>query len=444
MSKPDSCASHDSAVRPDRRAFLAALALPAAAAVHPGWLRAPGAAALRELAETPGTPQQIAQDEDYWAEVARAYTVDRSALNFNNGGVSPATRFAQESEREHVAHAHRMPSHHLWREQQPKVETVRARLAKAWDVSAEEIALTRNASEGLQILQFGLDLEAGDAVLTTTQDYPRMLNTFRQRERREKIRLLQVPPPQPEEAVEVLVARFEEVLRQDDRVRVILVSHVINLTGHVMPVRAIADMARGYGVRVMVDGAHSFAHLDFKLRDLGVDFYATSLHKWLSAPHGTGLLYVRQECIADVWPLMAAADTQREDIRKFEEIGTHPLGPKLGIAEALTFHLAIGHARKLERFLYLRDRWARRLTRHDRVHLNTSLAPGRASGVANMAIDGLEPGEIYNHLWTKHRILTTTIGHLECRGVRVSPHVYTTLPEIDRFCEVIEDLLRTS
>jgi selenocysteine lyase/cysteine desulfurase len=222
------------------------------------------------------------------------------------------------------------------------------------------------------------------------------------------------------------------------RTRLILACHVINLTGQILPVAAIVELARQRGVPVIVDGAHALAHFPFDLHALGCDFYGSSLHKWLFAPHGTGLLYVRRERIGDLWPLMAAEETQKDDIRKFEEIGTHPAAGILAIAEALTFHELIGPARKAARLVHLRDAWARRLLSHQRVRLHTSLRPGLSCGIATVQIEGIESGALCEWLWSRHRILVTGIKHEEFEGIRVSPSVYTTLPELDRFCDAME------
>ena len=228
----------------------------------------------------------------------------------------------------------------MWRILEPQREPVRQRLARAFGCDGEEIALTRNASEGLQICQFGFDLEPGDEVLTTTQDYGRMITTFKQRERREGIVLRQFDIPVPAEDPAEIVRLFESHITP--RTRLILMCHMINLTGQILPVREVVAMGRRHGLPVIVDGAHSFAHFDFEHRDLDCDYYATSLHKWLFAPHGTGMLYVRRNLIADLWPLMAAPEPMSDDIRKFEEIGTHPAANYLAIAEALTFHQGLG------------------------------------------------------------------------------------------------------
>jgi selenocysteine lyase/cysteine desulfurase len=244
-----------------------------------------------------------------------------------------------------------------------------------------------------------------------------------------------VPAEDPNEIID----RFRAAIT--DQTRLILASHVINISGQVLPVKEIAAVGRARGIPVIIDGAHAFAHLDFTLAELDCDYYATSLHKWLFAPHGTGLLYVRRDRIRDTWPLMAAEETQDDDIRKFEQIGTHPAANTLAIAEALTFHQSIGNARKLQRLLYLRDYWAQRLIENDRVQLHTSLKPGAACAIATVNIEGVDPGDLTRHLWVNHRIIVTPVKHEQFQGIRVTPSVYTTLPELDRFCDAMGDVM---
>jgi len=392
------------------------------------------------MAEALSRANAASSEEGYWSEIARAFTVDRSLVNLNNGGVSPAPSFVQEAMKRHLDYSNTAPVYAMWRILEPQREAVRKRLARHWGVDAEEIALTRNASEGLQICQFGMDLARGDEVLTTDQDYPRMITTFQQRERREGIVLKQFPIPVPAEDPEEIVRLFEQNITP--KTKAILMCHVINLTGQILPVKEVAAMARERGIPVIVDGAHAFAHFDFKLSDLGCDYYATSLHKWLFAPHGTGLLYVRKDKIGSLWPMMAANEAQDDDIRKFEEIGTHPAAPYLAIAEALTFHQGIGGKRKEERLLHLRDYWAERLLENDRVTLNTSLLPGLACGLANVNVEGLDSGELTGWLFKEHRIIVTTIKHPQFEGMRITPSVYTTHEELDRFCDAVEQAMR--
>ena len=418
-----------------RRRFLGAAAAGIGALNLPR-MRPDALEIAADLRRHPASPAEAATDENFWAEVARAFTVDRTLVNLNNGGVSPSPSFVQEAMKRHLDFSNKAPTYTMWKVLEPQREGVRARIAREWGVDAEEVAFTRNASEGLQTCQFGYDLAAGDEVLTTTQDYGRMLTTFRQRERREGIVMRQIKVPVPAEDPAEVVRLFEEAITP--RTRLILMCHMINLTGQILPVRDVVRMARGHGVPVIVDGAHALAHFPFSIPDLACDNYSTSLHKWLFAPHGTGLLYVRKSEIPNVWPLMAAPDRMNGDIRKYEEIGTHPAANYLAIGEALTFHQGIGAERKAERLIYLRDYWANRLLENDRVRLNTSQKPGFACGIGNVYVDGLDTAALSAWLWEKHRIINVPIGHEECEGLRISPSVYTTLEELDRFAEAVE------
>ncbi len=423
-----------------RREFLGFMAYPAAAAVagpslFPPLISRDGAALAEELAAHPGKPGEVAADEDFWAAVQRAFTVDRSLINLNNGGVSPSPAWVQEAQKRQLDLSNRAPTYYMWQIQEPQREGVRQRMAREWGVDTGEIAFVRNASEGLQTCQFGMDLNRGDEVLTTTQDYPRMITTFRQRERREGIVLKQVQIPVPAEDPDEVVRRFEEAITP--RTRMILCCHVINLTGQIFPVKELAELGRRHGIPVVVDGAHALAHFDFRLSDLSVDYYATSLHKWLFAPHGTGLLYVSRDKIPGLWPLMAAPERMDDDIRKYEEIGTHPAAPYLAIGEALTFHQGIGGKRKEARLRYLRDYWARALLEHDRFRLNTSLDPAFSCGIGNVQLEGVDTGALNTWLWNRHRIISVAIKHPEFEGLRVTASVYTTTEELDRFVDAM-------
>lgn len=422
-----------------RRNFLGAIAAPAV--VAPVVLKANGRVRVFEaLGALEGVaPEVVARNEDFWFEIQQAFTVDRTIVNLNNGGVSPAPAGVQDAMKRYLDYSNTVPVYSMWRILEPRKEIVRQRLARIFGCDSEEIAITRNASEGLQICQFGFDLKPGDEVLTTNQDYPRMINTWRQSERRTGIKLRQFSLPVPVEDVETVVSLFERNITP--RTRLILMCHMINLTGQILPVKEVVQMARKKGIPVIVDGAHTFAHFDFKQEDLDCDYFATSLHKWLFAPHGTGMLYVRRNRIKELWPLMAASEEQDDDIRKFEEIGTHPAANFLAIGDAISFHEGIGPARKGARMRFLRDYWAKRLMKNPRVRMNTSLDPRFSCGLANVQIEGVDSTELSSYLFNEHRIVVTTIKHDEFEGLRVTPSVYTTLDELDRFCEVMERVI---
>ena len=423
-----------------RREFLGTIGRPAAMGVVAAAFDPLGVpAALAKAAEYAGSATEAAGDESFWFEIQQAFTIDRSVINLNNAGVSPSPAVVQAAQRRHLDFSNSMPPPvSLWEVLEPQRETVRQRLARTFGADSEEIALVRNASEGLEICQLGFDLRRGDEILTSNQDYPRMITSFEQRSRREGIVLKQFSLPVPAEDDEEIVDLFRRNITP--KTKLILVCHMINLTGQILPVKRVVELGRERGIPVIVDGAQSFAHFNFNHADLGCDYFATSLHKWLFAPHGTGMLYVKREKIRDLWPLMAAPATLADDIRKFEEIGTHPAAQNLAIAEALTFHEGIGAQRKAARLRHLRDRWAFRLAQHDRMRLHTSLKPGKACGIANVEIVGVDTRKLTDHLWKRHHILVTPIVHPEFSGVRISPSVYTTAEEIDRFSEAMESI----
>jgi len=381
----------------------------------------------------------VARDEDFWRDIQSAFTLDRNIINLNNGGVSPSPRVVQEAMQRSLAHSNIAPARTMWVDLEPEIENVRQRLAADFGCDPEEMAITRNASESLENVQQGLELKAGDEVLTTDQDYPRMITTWKQRERRDGIVLKMISFPTPPPSLEDLAERFERAITP--RTRVIHFCHITNLTGQIFPVKQICQMARSKGIEAIVDGAHAYAQFPFKHADLDCDYYGTSLHKWLLAPHGTGFLYVRKSKIGKVWPLMAAGADMTDNIRKFEEIGTHPAANHNAIADALEFHTTIGVERKAARLRYLRARWTDRLTRLPRVTTPTSSDPRMSCGIGLLVVEGKEPGPIAEQLWDKYRILTVGIVHPQFKGLRITPNIYTTVQEIDMFCGAMEKLI---
>ncbi len=413
------------------------------------FLRTAGALALlrpdssrRVLAATVGNnraAEDLARDEDFWREIQSAFTLDRNIINLNNGGVSPSPRVVQESMRRSLEFSNIAPARTMWAVLEPEVENVRQKLAADFGCNPEEMAITRNASESLENVQQGLDLKAGDEVLTTDQDYPRMITTWKQRERREGIVLKTISFPTPPPSLDDLAERFERAITP--RTRVIHFCHITNLTGQIFPVQRICQLARSRGIEAIVDGAHAYAQFPFKHADLDCDYYGVSLHKWLLAPHGTGFLYVRKSKIGKVWPLMAAPVEMTDNIRKFEEIGTHPAANHNAISDALEFHTAIGVERKAARLRYLRSLWTDRLTRLPHVSTPTSSDPRQSCGIGLLSVEGKEPGHLADQLWEKYRILTVGFVHPQFKGLRITPNVYTTVPEIETFCDAVEKLI---
>src|SRR5215831_10421145 len=383
------------------------------------------------------TPEEIAPDEDFWGGVRSAFSIDRNLINFNSGYCSPSPRSVQDAMRRMLDYSDMGPYHTMINVLEPRVEAVRRRLADTAGCDPEEMAITRNASESLENAQYGIDLKPGDEVLTTNQDYPRMLTTFQQRERREGIVLKTISFPVPPPSMDDLYQRFERAITP--RTKLILFCHITNRTGQIFPVRRICQLARSRGIPAIVDGAHAFSHFPFKISDLDCDYYGTSLHKWTYAPIGTGFLYVRRDRIASTWSLMASDKSQASDIRKFEEIGTHPAANHNAISEALQFNENLGVDRKAARLRYLRDRWATRLSHHPKCRILHSTDPAQSCGIGFLAFaPGIDGAKMRETLLSKYGILTTYMGHEEFSGLRITPNVYSTVGEVDAFAQAVE------
>jgi len=424
-----------------RRRFVRVTAGAACAAALPV-LRGGAARAIDEAPRpAPGaSAAEVAADDSYWAHIQSAFDVDRTYINLNNGGCSPSPRPAMESLWRHEAYSNLAPVHHMWDVLEPRRESVRESLARLFGSDAEEMALTRNATESLQTCLLGIELKRGDEILTTDQDYPRMLAAIRQRARREGVVLRTFPLPTPARSMDELTARYEEHITP--RTRLILACHCNFLNGQILPIRRIVEAARRRDIPCVIDGAHAYGQFVFHRDEIDCDYYGTSLHKWIHAPVGAGFLYVRRPLIRGLWPLMPCEEALEADIRKFEEIGTHPAANRLAVAEALAFHRGIGPARKEARLRYLRNRWAARLAKQERVRLLTNTDAAHSCGLGTFAIEGVDAGELRKYLFARHRIIVAHIDHPDVRGIRVTASVYTHADEVDRFCEVIESVIR--
>jgi isopenicillin-N epimerase len=379
-------------------------------------------------------------DETYWETVRRAFALDPTIVYLNSAGLSPTPARVLDQVVRDERFTNSAPVEHLWRVLEPRVEVARRELATEFGCDPEEIAIVRNASEAMETLIFGLDLRRGDEVVVTTQNYDRMLTAWDQRAQRDGIVVRRVALTMPPASDEAVIAAIAAALTP--RTRAIELPHLTNWTGQPLPVRAVVDLARPHGIDVLVDGAQTFAHTPVTRDALGCDYYGTSLHKWLLAPLGTGFLYVRREKIAGLWPLFAAPAAKAADIRKFEEIGTHSAAAHNAIDAALTFHRAIGPARKLARLRTLRDRWARPLAEDSpRVHLRTPLDDPRSGAIALVEIDGLDPVALAHWLWTRHQIVTSPVSFGGVTGLRITPNVFTTPHEIDRTTDALHHAL---
>jgi selenocysteine lyase/cysteine desulfurase len=384
------------------------------------------------------TDLQIASDEDYWSGIQRAFTVNPNIIILNNGGVSPSPLVVQQAVERYNQLSNEGPSYYMWRILDQGREPLREKLAHLAGASPDEIAVNRNATEALNTIIYGLDLKSGDEVIGTRQDYPHMIQAYRQRAAREGIVYKQLSFEFPIEDDEQIVKAFENAITP--KTKLLHITHMINWVGQIMPVRKICDMAHAKGIEVIVDGAHSFGLLDFKIPDLHCDYFGTSLHKFLSAPIGSGMMWIKKEKIAKIWPLLCDDNPHSSDIRKFENLGTRSFPIEQGIGEAINFHEGIGSKRKEERIRYLKNYWASRVQHIPKVKLHTSLKPEYSCAICGVTVDGMTPGELDSALFTKYKIHTVGIVWENISCVRITPHVYTTINDLDKLVKAIGEI----
>jgi len=424
----------------DRRTFLrSAATLAGAFSVNSLFHQAHAAnfnAAARAVSHL--GPAEIAQNEDYWSVIQRCYSVNPDIINLNNGGVSPAPIVVQQAVERYNQLANEGPSYYMWQILDQGREPLRQKLAGLAGVQPGEVAIDRNATEALNTIIFGLPLKAGDEVIGTKQDYPHMIEAYRQRALRDGIVYKQISFDFPIEDDAAIVKAYEQAITP--RTKLIHVTHMINWVGQIMPVAKIADMAHAHNIEVIADGAHSFGLLDFKIPDLKCDYFGTSLHKFLSAPIGTGMMWVRADKIAKLWPLVCNGEPHSSDIRKFEDLGTRSFPIEQGIGEAINFHEGIGSKRKQQRIGYLKNYWASSVESIPKVKLHTSLNLNYSCAICGVSIDGMTPGQFASALFDNYKIHTVGIVWENISCVRVTPHVYTTIRDLDKLVTAIGEI----
>ncbi len=382
--------------------------------------------------------EEITTDEDYWSTIQQAYTVNPNIINLNNGGVSPSPRIVQEAVERYNKLSNEAPSYFMWRILDQGREPLRYKLAELAGCDTNEIAINRNATEALNTIIYGLPLEKGDEVIGTKQDYPNMVHAWQQRQEREGIAYTQISFNFPLENDEEIVNAFAKAITP--KTKLLHITHVINWVGQIMPVKKIVALAKTKGIEVLVDGAHSFGLLDFKISELGCDYFGTSLHKFLSAPIGTGMLFIKKEKIEKTWPLLCSDKPKSNDIRKFETLGTRSFAIEQGIGEAINFHNAIGSKRKEERIRYLKNYWATKAIDMASVTLHTSLQSQYACAIAGVSINGMTVSELDNKLFSDYKIHTVGIVWENINCVRITPHVYTRLNDLDKLVKAIGEI----
>ncbi len=380
----------------------------------------------------------VAQDEDFWVSIRGGYRLKPDYINLENGYYSIMPQEILDKYLDHVREVNMQGSYYMRTVQFDNKNAAAAKVAELAGCSADEVVITRNTTESLDMIISGMDWKPGDEAIMAEQDYGAMLDMFKQVSKRYGMvnKVLSVPmdPKSDDEIVEMYANAITP------KTKLLMVCHMINITGQILPVRKICDMAHAKGVPVMVDGAHAIAHIQFSIPDLHCDYYGASLHKWLSVPLGAGMLYVKKEHIGKVWPIFADSSKKDDDIARLNHTGTLPAATDLTITNAIDFYHKIGAERKEARLRYLQNYWVERVRDLPHVVMNTPSDPKRSCGIANIGIKGMNPGDFQKTLLNKYKVYTVAIDNAGVHGCRVTPNVFTAVAELDTFVNAIKDI----
>lgn len=380
----------------------------------------------------------IAQDEDFWEAIRSGYKLKPDYINLENGYYCFLPQEILESYLNHIREVNYQGSYYMRTVQWDNKRKMAAKLAELAGCTAEELIITRNTTESLDMIIGGQSWKAGDEAVMAEQDYGAMLDMFKQVEKRYGVvrKVVSIPnhPASDAEIVNLYARAITE------KTRLLMVCHMVNITGQILPIRKICDMAHSKGVEVLVDGAHAFAHINFSIPDLDCDYYGASLHKWLSVPLGSGILYVKKGKSSKIWPLLGEEGKKEDDIYRLNHIGTHPVHTDLAIANAIEFYLKIGRDRKEARLRYLQNYWTSRVRNLSHIEVNTPEDPKRYCGIGNVGVKGMKPQELAETLLKKFKIYTVAIDGAGVHGCRITPNLYTTTKELDVFVESLKAL----
>ena len=417
----------------DKRTFLKSMAVLGASGVT-------SASGMNKWIDTVAhvSAEKLAEDEAFWEGIRKGYQLKPDYINLENGYYCFLPQETLENYIQHIRDVNYQGSYYMRTVQWDNKKSIAAKLAAVAGCSPEELIITRNTTESLDLVIGGLHWRAGDEAVMAEQDYGSMLDMFKQVAARYGVINKVISVPNHPSSDEEIVTLYASAIT--DKTRLLMVSHMINITGQILPIRKICDMAHGRGVQVLVDGAHAFAHFKYSISDLNCDYYGTSLHKWLSVPLGAGFLYVRKENIGKVWPLLGEEGRKEDDVLRLNHIGTHPVSTDLAIGDALDYYQKVGPERKEARLRYLQNYWVNKVRPMKHIILNTPVDPWRSCGIANVGVKGMKPGDFAKTLMDKYKIWTVAIDGAGVHGCRITPNIYTTPTELDAFVKALGEL----
>jgi len=381
---------------------------------------------------------ELAGDEEFWASIRKGYKLKPDYINLENGYYNFIPEQTLEKYIEHIREVNYHGSYYMRNFRVKTRKAMAAKLAEIAGCSPDELVLTRNTTESLDLVISGFNWESGDEAVMAEQDYGTMLFMFNQVAKRYGVVNKVVSVPNIPQSDDEIVNLYASAIT--DKTKLLMVSHMINITGQILPIRKICDMAHERGVQVLVDGAHSFAHFKFSIQDLNCDYFGSSLHKWMSVPLGCGILYVKKENIGKVWPLLAGGETKPDDISRLGHVGTHPAHTDLAIGAAIDYYNILGAERKEARLRFLQNYWTSKVRDLPHILLNTPAEPARACGIANVGVKGMKPAELNDQLFKKYKIFTVAIDGHGVHGCRITPNVYTTTDELDVLVNALTEI----
>lgn len=384
------------------------------------------------------SPNQIATKEDFWLQVRKDYSLKPNYINLESGYYNIIPNPTLNHMINHARMVNYEGSYYMRTVQWDQKKAMAAKLAKVVGTSPKNLIITRNTTESLDMVIKGMNWENGDEAVYAKQDYGAMKMMFEQVSRRYGTKSIIVSVPNHPTSDEEIVDLYQNAITS--KTKLLMVCHMVNITGQILPIKKICQMAHKKGVQVMVDGAHCVGHFQFKIDDLECDYYGSSLHKWLAVPLGTGMLYVRDKHIDNLWPVFAEHHKEPGDIARLNHIGTHPVYHDLSIENAIEYYTMLGAERKEARLRYLQEYWSSRVRTHPNILVNTPKESFRACGIANVGLKNLKPHELAKQLMDRYQIFTVAIDYANVQGCRISPNVFTTTQELDVFVKALQEL----
>jgi selenocysteine lyase/cysteine desulfurase len=383
-------------------------------------------------------PNLLAEDESFWVAIRKGYNLKPDYINLENGYYNFVPQVLLDKYMEHIREVNLQGSYYMRTVQFDNKKRMAEKLGTLLGCNADELVITRNTTESLDTIIAGFPWKEGDEAVMAEQDYGAMLDMFKQVSKRHGVvnKIVSIPnhPKSDEEIIELYANAITP------NTKLLMVCHMVNITGQILPIKKICEMAHSKGVDVLVDGAHAVAHIQYNIKDLGCDYYGASLHKWLSVPLGAGMLFVKKEKIKKIWPLIADSPKAEDDISRLNHTGTHPVATDLTISDSIDHYNMIGAARKEARLRYLQLYWTSKVRNLPNVVLNTPAEESRSCGIANVGIKGMKPALLAETLLKKYKIFTVAIDYANVQGCRITPNLYTTTKELDVLVQALNEL----